>query len=410
MKNKVILAIIILLILGISIPIILDNGGKNKSTVNNSLLQSIPRVRENAKMDMEKAREQYKNMDLTGVIPVITSKNSIKLLKQRNDNYHYKGINNQMEMFNEELNLIKYHLGDNVDTSNIICTSNRIEFDECLKQINEGTYKSFWDNMPFLCYSSKSSENNQERYYQYIHVDPGFSDIWMDKGKIYNMSNKNSVVPERNLETYKFYYAHDDSVNLDDRYNLLNGSMSVREGINFIENYMNKELPYIEDNGVKKVVDSVEVKKFTENAYVFVYHMTRSYNELEFMCSWAGSMMPRTRFDFDISSAAMCDTNDVDFYFGRGANGYIKEEGEEISQILPVSEILKIVSDRIGENSVYKINKLKLIYRMDVDGNVDELKNTGNIYWLVSGINNNDNMNTYFFVNALNGKLDYAHD
>ena len=271
--------------------------------------------------------------------------------------------------------------------------------------MKSGTYKSPFNNMPSTSYCI------QKDIYRYADIDPGFSNVWIDKGKIYSMSAKNSVVPEWNLEFVKSYYIADKSVNLDDKYNLLNGTMSVRDGIKFVEDYINNKISYIDSSKVKLVVDTVNVLKLTDTSYVFYYYITRSYNDVSFMWGKNGNRLNINKYYTDITALAMCDVDDVDFYYGMGlTNNKYEDVGVKIDKIVSVKKVLSIVSDKIGLNSVYSVKKLKLIYRLDNIGTRDDFKYNGNLYWLLCGTNGQDNRITYFYVNALTGELSYDFD
>jgi len=51
--------------------------------------------------------------------------------------------------------------------------------------------------------------------------------------------------------------------------------MSIREGIEFVENYMNNELPYETNPDIKSKVYGVDVMKVRDGVYAFHFRMRR---------------------------------------------------------------------------------------------------------------------------------------
>ena len=88
--------------------------------------------------------------------------------------------------------------------------------------------------------------------------------------------------------------------------------------------------------------------------------------------------------------------------------GYVNSSAVEIEQIKKVISLdtaLGLLSERIGENSVYDVHNVEMVYRAIYT--LDE-KNAEEIYtprWNVATINQNDNKYTIFYIDAVSGEI-----
>lgn len=83
------------------------------------------------------------------------------------------------------------------------------------------------------------------------------------------------------------------------------------------------------------------------------------------------------------------------------------EVTEEISQMIPVREALRLLSEQIGENSIYEVRGVELVYR-NREIPEDKSKEISNILepkWKIITINKNDNKYTLFYVDVVTGEI-----
>lgn len=104
--------------------------------------------------------------------------------------------------------------------------------------------------------------------------------------------------------------------------------------------------------------------------------------------SYAVSTMPDTMLSFG---------NTTDFL----------REAEEITELLSAGEALALLSERIGENSVYEVHGVELVYRVtDIPEEVkEEVSELLTPRWKIATVNQNDNKYTLFYVDVVTGEI-----
>ena len=83
----------------------------------------------------------------------------------------------------------------------------------------------------------------------------------------------------------------------------------------------------------------------------------------------------------------------------------MKKTGEKITKIIPVDEALKILSEGIGENSIYNIKSVEMSYLQMVEFVGDEEKRNYTPKWRIVATNNNDDTEITFFVDIQTGDV-----
>ena len=96
--------------------------------------------------------------------------------------------------------------------------------------------------------------------------------------------------------------------------------------------------------------------------------------------------------------------------FGR-VNGTVTET-EEITKILTLNGALTNLSKQIGENSIYDIYGVELVYRNEEisDELYQEVDDILNPKWKIVTINSNDNKYTLFYVDAVTGEISHRFE
>lgn len=91
-------------------------------------------------------------------------------------------------------------------------------------------------------------------------------------------------------------------------------------------------------------------------------------------------------------------------------------ETKEIEKMLSLGDALEILSQRIGENSVYDVDGVELVYRNCAipEDREDELDDILAPKWKILTKNQNDDKYTYFFVDVVTGEVterfEYSYD
>ncbi|MBQ3545006.1 MAG: hypothetical protein IJA34_08495 [Lachnospiraceae bacterium] len=301
--------------------------------------------------------------------------------------------------FEEQMNIIENNI-PNINYEYVVDMYTEKSYEEVKKQIEEGTYKNErnkekgLDKYPGMCYVPEKYTDG------YAMICPHKSGTCFEKGKYYSLRETYSEKMGDLRELVDTYYFNGD--NLDDVYQLANGSMSVKEGIEFVENYIKNELPYDTEPAFNLKVKIVQVFLLNDNIHCFRLEMSREYQGIYFE---SGSRLGKDDGNYlnETNCVYMVETDDIDMYGPEeNANG-VEEIGDGYDKILPATSAVNIVAGHIGQSSSYNISSIELIYRR-------ELKNGGKdceaeLYWKISGINSNDDSEVYFYVNVFDGKI-----
>ena len=83
------------------------------------------------------------------------------------------------------------------------------------------------------------------------------------------------------------------------------------------------------------------------------------------------------------------------------------EVSKEITQMIPAREALRLLSEQIGENSVYEVYGVELIYRDSVtrDDKEPGISVDMEPKWKIITINQNDDKYTLFYVDVVTGEI-----
>lgn len=188
-------------------------------------------------------------------------------IKETENTEPYRGIKDEETILEEEVKVIEHYFDmDTLDPEELIDVSTLtaeengyiyITYDELKEKIKNGTYKAKEEvkyNLPSLAYTKIWSDKGDNRY---IYVSPEFN-VTLIKGKLYEVTFRNKENgfpedPEEDYEPIEIYYPNDK--NLDDSYTLFDGkSITIKQAIDFTEDYFNNRLPYDSMPDVKRKV------------------------------------------------------------------------------------------------------------------------------------------------------------
>lgn len=424
MKKIIILAVAAVLVVLISLPFLLNDGGTGTDEkvadidLSGDLSQKvvpISEVRDSMDSDMKHAKENYTKIDVSTVSPYMTDKDEIMLFENRFPEA-YKGITDPLEIIEEYKNISKKWFGtdifteENMNSENMVCVNAgetvnssfaRIPYAQLLTILKKEDGGDGWkgDQLPDLFYEIRTDEE-----YKLCQLDDCMAIEMLSKGVCWENSKEHfSILPEWNLETEKLYNLQDTSCNLDDRYQLLDKEISVREGIEFVENWMKTETPYEINDFYGMVVCEVEVLKLNEDAYAFCFYMTREHDGTPIVWAKNGHFTESELYEQDVVSVTMALSDDVDVLYG-DSRECKTEITESVKEILPLRYALAILEDKVAENSKYKIEHIQLAYRLD--GRTQNKEGRyAKLYWLIIATNENDETLNYFYCDAVSGKL-----
>lgn len=368
----------------------------------------VSEVVANIESDFQEAKLKYDNLQFGNLRPYCTDVKTVSDIEY----YYlgtYKGITNPIELHQEFLSLLHLYLGEDLDKKYFFSdyySDNKVEdkynsfaeYEQALLQGEDLEVSS-------LAYLKQNKED-----IKYAELQLPLGNVLFNKGNIYNsipMEKKQntSATQARFLcEEVARYYVNNLDNNLDDKYPLKNGELSIREGITFVEDYINDKLGVEGNKDVKLKVTMVSVYKICEEYYCYYYQVTREILGLTKRCVTNGSLQ-NIRIKVDTSDAYMIYTDDIDQYWGRSTILDYKKLNE-VDKILPLSEALRIVSEGVGENSFYEVKNISLGY-MDIQeagevkvGNIDGRMEPS---WIIECRNTQDYSETVFYVNVNTG-------
>lgn len=387
---------------------------ENKQVVSKEIEEKklpVEEVVKRVETDFEMAKKQYKNLIMGNIRPYCTNIETVSDIKY----YYlgnYKGITNPIEMYNELLGLLQQYIGNDLEDNFFYC-------DYYMDHPGEDVYSSFGEYKEALFKGedlqpcSLAYLKQDEEKMKYAALEKNLMSVNFNKGEVY------SSIPKETKETTEYpgatqarflceniatYYVNNLDNNLDDIYKLKNGELSIRDGISFVENYLNNGL-YVEDSNddVKLKVTSVEVFKVCEEYCCYRYRITREILGLTKICIDDGSFVNR-KICYDLSEAYMLYTNEVDEYYGISRILDYKKINE-MDKIIPLSTALEIISEGIGGNSSYEIENISLGYLDLYDTSEDNLQGSMTASWILECKNLLDNSRTEFYINVNTGDV-----
>lgn len=333
-------------------------------------------------------------------IPKVESVNYISI----KGNWPYLGLTDTNALIDKEVEFLDYFIEEEIIREDLWDSSHGISYPELQKQLSEETYYDEKKSMPALTFVG----GDGGKPYSYAHVFDDFSTIWFDRGTISDYADKMMSNAEDYYETIKEYGLND---NLEEEYQLLNGTISIRDAVNFVENYFNTSMPYEMNKEAKIKVTHINVLKAAEDVYIYQFVTSRNYKGISFEAGgMAWDCIHDTQYDKDRAYAYMINTDEIAVYCGyhNGNTDSIESTGE-ITKVVTPESALHIVSEEIGSNSEYKVSKMEIVYRNQIinETSVEGRESAGVPCYKITGINNNDTRETYFYVELETGNISY---
>lgn len=400
------------------------NTGKNNPTVDGQEsikrlenLKPISEVSQSACNDLQEAKNKTGKLTYGDIKPYCPDTDTVYDIKI-DMTVNYRNIDNEKDMLTEQFAITEALLGKPV--SELDMESFETNY---YNLAEKGNYKSFEE----FKNDSQENEKREPSFLSYAehnetkclaeYITRSMDGITFNNSKCYEAMHDYRMVHESGIttltqprfvcETIKTYYVYDENVSLEDKWKLADGEMSVREGIDFVENYLNNEL-YNELNikdcneEVKLRAESVEVIKINESYYCFRYRVRWEIGGAVFQAANDGYSVGSIDIWYDISDGYQVERNSLDMYMGNSR--VLKyEKLNETKEILPLSEVTKIIESNIGANSKYTVNGIELGYMALL--NNEQTEATGTVCWIFSCVNELDGWITEFYVNAQTGEI-----
>lgn len=324
-----------------------------------------------------------------------------------------------IDIFKEQLRIIEYYANDYPNGEFIIedeVEGSKTDWKyEKVQRILDSGKVQFQNGCADVSYE----DPREKEYYikNTITTNPMFTWITVNHSKITNTALEPKIksgdyagqgVPGMNewfLETEKIYLSNATDGSLDDEWQMLDGKMSVRECIDFVEEYMNTQMPYETNPDVKAKVYLIRVLKVTDEIYAYSCMVSRTMYGLTTEVYPASYGDSQEGICEDGGLVELIEHNKID-YFGCVALATSTErQGDAIKEIISLEYAFNLLSDRIGENSTYKILSAELGYKLTQRYGDGYYYGEGTPIWRIMTMNENDNKNYVFEIDCVTGHI-----
>lgn len=335
----------------------------------------------------------------------------------------YRGITDVKEMYEQQMDTIHYFLGKDLDNRFLVDGNasgkkpkNNVEYgkisdtfytnDEIIGYIEDGTYSDVFGGLPqmyYLGWAAACDGESQEDKRTCITGTSFRVYTPVIKGKYLELQETLVEDPEYELDSIAEYYTDRDS--LSDVYELDNGSISIGDAVNFVENYWERCIPYDTAENVKKKVRRVEVFKLRNGKHCYRFETTREFMGLMFEYGEPADNGAMPTSELETGFDLMVETDNIDEFLGGGNGWKVEMSGEPSDRIVSMESALDKISYTIGKNSKYDIKSIEMVYRQKIILLDEQLK--GIPCWKVRSRNLNNDTLTVFYVNLLDGQVSY---
>lgn len=195
----------------------------------------------------------------------------------------------------------------------------------------------------------------------------------------------------------------------EERFKLLDKETSIKEAVEFFENYV-AGIPCDADSPFKSKVIFVEVFKINEKFCCFDFIFSREYDSISFDYTVNGGRGRRTGGDMSIG--VMIKSNEVDSFYGI-IKAFTARNETQYTDFISCEDAAKIVSDNMTEYTIFEVRSVRLLYcqseNIGDNGELGKYKTRVFPMWVFELYNANDGLTYNCYVNALNGEFEYFH-
>lgn len=310
-----------------------------------------------------------------------------------------------ISLVQEQIGVAKGYLGDGIKDSDFEIelfegnASERYQYSEVLS----GNYNNKYLGMVLY--------DKMEEDEKYMQFNPEYSLVWMSAGGLKERGNSSvsaiMATAQGQADSVRVYYRNSADGSLEDTYNLADGEYSIREGISFVEDYMNNKMPYPVDSSAPKRVDKVYVLSLGNNRYAYYFTLRKSFDGIMFDTWLEGRLYqegsPESYTVYDTAGVAVFEKNSVDFFYGYINNQIIQKTDKAINKIVSLKKAFGLVSDYLEGKGNYIIRSTEFSYRSKYM-NEEEEKEQAYPVWKFEAEKGTDKIKLY--VNAVSGTVE----
>lgn len=198
----------------------------------------------------------------------------------------------------------------------------------------------------------------------------------------------------------------------EDKYNLLNGEMSIKDAVDYAENFFNTEFAF-GNQQLKIKVFMVYVVDMGDGVYNYCMAASRSYDGVIFDAqrSLSNAGMTYSSDDNNYAQPAGCismiESDKIDSFTQCYTNIDITETFSA-DEIISLHQAMQTVSESFSGYTVLNVLSIDFVYAHYYDEEAE--KSIARPQWKFSMINTADNYAYYAYVDAIDGKMHYFTD
>ena len=201
----------------------------------------------------------------------------------------------------------------------------------------------------------------------------------------------------------------------EEAYPLMDKEISVKDASKYVEKTL--EDIYEDDYALKPAVSSVRVVNMEKGFFDYTFSVTAQYEGIRFDCdpmkyaeysSQANTGADGEDYDEHPATIQMIKSNEIDSMLGYGEN-YNFTEKEQYDKIIDLKNAVKIFKNNVSEKMQLEISNIDFAYSV-YSKDEDETIQYGTPEWKISAKNKKDNLDYFFYVNAIDGKFHYYYN
>ena len=312
------------------------------------------------------------------------------------------------DIINELLKIVDVFFGGSIESKDILVHPNYEEYsdeniyeysvDEFREAVNNHEYEG--DGYLFL-FCNKWERGGKGM----IQVCSDYSNIWMAKGKINGIMPYYDAIDSYNLVT--------GEGNVNDTFKLLDKEVTIKEMVEFVTDYLDNHIPVQYNREFKyRVVEARTMD--AEGIPAIGMNIRREYEGVPFDYINPSTINEfNSDYDNERGWIVVADSQEIENLSGLGGMRDTVEKIEgEYDEIIPLSSALEELSNYIGDNSIYDVYGIEVVYQFQIkesDKNSEEKISEGIPKWKIITVNENDDKYTWFYVDMKTGEISHRY-
>lgn len=372
---------------------------------------SIKEVRNETENLQDIFQDNYDNLKFKGF--------TIDFPKDRNEFYQIsiaehtneiseKNIVNRVE---EQVKQIKDYMGKNLVQDDIqIWIEKKNQEEEILKYGTDTLEKLKGENyaqrLSLVLYDHMETEE------KYMQLSPDYSLVWMSTGGMLKDTNtsisKVLSIAQGEYSNVQTYYRNESDSVLNSGCELNDGNITIQQGIEKIEKYINQESYNRNNADISLVVDKAYVFPLEnkKNGIYFIYR--RCFEGIVFDTWHDGRFLPEgsdeSEVVYDVAGISIYEKDGIDFFYGSNHSDLVERRGKAIKKIISLNSACHIVDEAFSKKIVVK--RIEVAYR--VRNKEEEV--VGIPVWKFELTEKGTNQDYKFYVNLADGTTECVED